>query len=110
MNRVAISRQPGEEIEIGVGDRANRSLEYLAFAQRLRITHGVAGKRRNREAALRLLYGRHNHHGIQMKSFALPLAFFSLLVLPVPASAADAARDYPARPIRLIMGNAPGSS
>jgi tripartite-type tricarboxylate transporter receptor subunit TctC len=45
-----------------------------------------------------------------MKSFALPLAFFSLLVLPIPASAADAARDYPARPIRLIMGNAPGSS
>lgn len=33
-----------------------------------------------------------------------------LLGLSVPAHAADPARDYPNRPIRLIMGNAPGSS
>jgi tripartite-type tricarboxylate transporter receptor subunit TctC len=45
-----------------------------------------------------------------MKSTACLPGFSLLLALSVPAHAADPARDYPNRPIRLIMGNAPGSS
>ena len=35
---------------------------------------------------------------------------FSALAYSLPAAAADAAKDYPDRPIRLIVPNAPGSS
>ena len=45
-----------------------------------------------------------------MTRIALRLALLQLLLLAMPATAADLARDYPNRPIRLIMGNAPGSS
>ena len=45
-----------------------------------------------------------------MTRIALRLALLPLLLPAIPAAAADPARDYPSRPIRLIMGNAPGSS
>src|SRR5512143_3379868 len=40
-----------------------------------------------------------------------PLALiFTALTYALPAAAADAAKDYPNRPIRLIVPNGPGSS
>jgi len=47
-----------------------------------------------------------------MKRFATLPALLAAAALPAPApvSAADAAADYPSRPIRLIVPNAPGSS
>jgi tripartite-type tricarboxylate transporter receptor subunit TctC len=45
-----------------------------------------------------------------MTRIALRLVLLPLLLVAPPAAAADAAQDYPSRPIRLIMGNAPGSS
>ena len=44
---------------------------------------------------------------IQAKLFVLALAFG---VSAAPALAADAAKSYPNRPIRMVMPNAPGSS
>jgi tripartite-type tricarboxylate transporter receptor subunit TctC len=44
-----------------------------------------------------------------LSSLPLPLAV-ALLVSVAPASAQDAAKDYPSRPIRLLVPNAPGSS
>lgn len=43
------------------------------------------------------------------KLFPAALAL-ALVVSGAPAMAADAARDYPTRPIRMLMPNAPGSS
>ena len=43
----------------------------------------------------------------QAKLFVLALAFG---VPAAPALAADAAKSYPSRPIRMVMPNAPGSS
>lgn len=44
------------------------------------------------------------------KSVSFSLLALACLGASFPGIAADAARDYPHRPIRLIMGNAPGSS
>ncbi len=46
---------------------------------------------------------------IRNKTFSYPLAL-ALLVSSAPAMAADAAKNYPNRPIRMVMPNAPGSS
>lgn len=43
----------------------------------------------------------------QLSSLAL---VFTALTYALPATAADAAKDYPSRPIRLIVPNGPGSS
>ena len=47
-----------------------------------------------------------------MKFSLFPTAALALLALApaVPAAAADAVKDYPSRPIRMIVPNAPGSS
>ncbi len=39
-----------------------------------------------------------------------PLLLIFLCIVSLPAMAADPAREYPNRPIRLVMGNAPGSA
>ena len=44
---------------------------------------------------------------IRLSSLAL---VFTTLAYAVPAAAADTAKDYPSRPIRLIVPNGPGSS
>jgi len=44
---------------------------------------------------------------VQLSSLAL---IFSAVTYALPAAAADAAKDYPSRPIRLIVPNGPGSS
>ena len=45
-----------------------------------------------------------------MKKAATRIGILFLLAASPAVQAADAVRDYPIRPIRLIMGNAPGSS
>jgi tripartite-type tricarboxylate transporter receptor subunit TctC len=45
----------------------------------------------------------------QLGLFSLPLAV-ALLAPALPASAQEAAKDYPSRPVRMIVPNAPGSS
>ena len=45
-----------------------------------------------------------------MIRIALRLVLLPLFLVAPLAAAADAAKNYPGRPIRLIMGNAPGSS
>jgi tripartite-type tricarboxylate transporter receptor subunit TctC len=45
-----------------------------------------------------------------IRKFVSPALVFAVFLNGAPASAADAAKDYPNRPVRMLVPNAPGSS